>query len=315
MLTMEKDHLYRYFSGNASDAERSEIRRWVEASDENRSRFMAERKFYDIVSMLGAEEAAHASLHVPSVRRSSLRIWVSRVAAAAVAVLITLGVQLYMGMNDNRQLPMQQISVPAGQRLNIVLADGTSVWLNSNSTMRFPGAFTGDSRHVEVDGEAYFAVAKDTEHPFTVGTKHGDIHVTGTKFNVDAYTASPDFAVSLVEGSVNFDSGSKVYGLTPGRRIQRTATGDFIIREVEPEILEWVSGIISFRQLPMNEIIARFEKYYGVSVEMRRTDIADVRFSGKFYLDEGIEQALNTLRHDVKFEYESDKDRRHIIIK
>ena len=312
---MEKDNLYRYFSGAAGEAERSDIRRWVEASDENRRRFMDERKFYDIVSMLDVEDSASERVMLHTVRRSRLRIWVSRVAAAFVAVLITLGVQRYIGFGAVEDLPMQQISVPAGQRLNIVLADGTSVWLNSNSTMRFPGAFIGKDRHVDIDGEAYFAVAKDTDHPFTVGTKHGDVHVTGTKFNVDAYTASPDFSVSLVEGSVNFDSGSHVYGLVPGRRLSRTDAGTFAVSDVEPETLEWVRGIISFRQLPLTDIIARFEKYYGVSVEMRRPDIADVRFSGKFYLDEGIEQALNTLRHDIRFEYESDKTNRHIIIK
>lgn len=312
---MQKELLYRYFSGVASDDERHEIRRWVEASDENRSLYMTERKFYDIVNMLDTDESVSNRLLMNPARRSRLRIWVSRVAAAAIAVLLTLGIQMYTGSKADTQLPMQQISVPAGQRLNIVLADGTSVWLNSNSTLRFPGAFTGKERHVYIDGEAYFAVAKDREKPFTVGTGHGNVNVTGTKFNVDAYSSSSDFSVSLVEGSVNFDSGSRVYNLTPGNCLSRTDAGTFIMGEVQPERLEWVNGIMSFRQLPLSEIIARFEKYYGVSVDMQRTDIADVRFTGKFYLDEGIEQALNTLRHDIQFEYESDKTNRRIIIK
>jgi len=312
---MEKNLLYKYFSGAASDSERSEIRRWVEDSDMNLREFMSERKFYDIASMLVAESEPSHGVHLQPAHRSRLRIWVSRVAAAAVAVFVTLGVQRYIGDTADLELPMQQISVPAGQRLNIVLADGTSVWLNSNSTMKFPGAFTGNGRHVEIDGEAYFDVAKDAGNPFSVSTKYGEVQVTGTKFNVDAYSSCSDFAVSLVEGSVNFDNGSDVYRLTPGRRLSVTTAGAFTIGSVEPEALEWVSGIVSFRNLPMSDILARFEKYYGVSVEMRRPDIAKERFSGKFYLDEGIEQALNTLRHDVRFDYESDKEHRHIIIK
>ena len=312
---MEKDHLYKYFSGAATDDERSEIRRWVEESDENRREFMSERKFYDIASMLGAEIRATQSAQLQPARRSSFRIWVSRVAAAVVAVLVTLGIQHFMGTPSDPEVPMQLLSVPAGQRLNIVLADGTSVWLNSNSTMKFPGAFTGDDRRVEIDGEAYFDVAKDAAHPFSVSTKHGDIKVTGTSFNVDAYSGSTDFAVSLVEGSVSFDTGKDVYRLTPGRRLTRTSAGVFTINSMEPEALEWVNGIISFRNLPMTDILARFEKYYGVTVEMRRPDIAKERFTGKFYLDEGIEQALNALRRDVDFDYDSDKDTRHIVIK
>lgn len=313
---MEKEHLYRYFSGAASEDERHEIRRWVEASDENRNRFMDERKFYDIVSLLEADESAPAAAVGPRRGRGWLRVFTAAAAAAAIAVVATLGVQAVLQTQmAEAVLPMQQITVPAGQRISLVLADGTAVWLNSNSTMRFPGAFTGGERRVEIDGEAYFAVAKDASKPFTVTTVRGDVRVTGTKFNVDAYSASSDFAVSLVEGSVSFAAGDRVYDLTPGKRLTATSGGAFVTGAMDPETLEWVNGIISFRQLPMDEILARFEKYYGVSVEMRRPDLAKERFSGKFYLDEGIEQALNTLRHDVRFEYESDKDNRHIIIK
>lgn len=314
---MDKDLLYRYFSGCVSDDERHVVRCWVESSDENRRRFFEERKFYDIINVLDVAKPAQTEVTRRRERRGWLRMFATAVAAALIGVVATLGVRLVtetVGASAE-QMPMQQITVPAGQRINLVLADGTSVWLNSNSTMRFPGEFRGEERRVEIDGEAYFAVAKNPEKPFKVATGRGEVRVTGTTFNVDAYSASSDFAVSLVEGSVSFATADCVYDLTPGKRLSATTDGGFVTDDMDPEMLEWVNGIISFRHLPMDEILARFEKYYGVSVEMQRPDIAKERFSGKFYLDEGIEQALNTLRYDIRFEYESDKDHRHIIIK
>lgn len=314
---MDTEKLYRYFGGSATDAERREIRQWVDSSDDNRSEFMAQRKFYDMAMMLDAERTAgdvDAGARLRP-RVSRMQAWAGRAVAAVVATILTVGVMSLFTRNSPVELPMQQISVPAGQRLNLVLADGTSVWLNSGTTMRYPGAFTGDERRVTVDGEAYFTVAKDADKPFKVDTKRGQVLVTGTTFNVDAYGCSPDFAVSLIEGSVSFSSGRRVYRMLPGTRIVSDDSGNLNVDRMHNEDLEWINGIVSFNELPLRDIIAKFEKYYGVTVDFKRDDIAGVRFSGKFYLDEGVEQALNTLRHDIKFDFTSDKDHRHIVIK
>ncbi|MEE1206966.1 MAG: FecR domain-containing protein [Muribaculaceae bacterium] len=308
---MNKDFLYRYFSGQCSDRERADIRRWVESGPEALETYMRERRFYDTAMCLAPDEAQSAP-----VRRRTPRMlrWTATVAAAAVVAVVSIFAYRFVAATPSMDSPMQTLVVPPGQRLQLTLADGTSVWLNSQTTMRFPGVFASDSRHVEIDGEAYFQVAKDADRPFTVGTKAGDVRVTGTTFNVDAYRTSPTFSLSLVEGSVSLATPKRTFRLTPGQSLELDTAGTIRAHALNSEQLEWVDGIVSFRNMRMADILSRFEKYYGVTVEIRNQTVAAAQFSGRFYLDEGIVHALNVLQRDIQFSYTQDKDRRHIII-
>lgn len=311
---MDKDTLYKLFDHSATDEERAAVRRWVEESDDNRDEYMAERRVWDLSAIIGEEVAAPAADDGP--RRRPWVKWAGRAAAAVALAVVAIGADRMVNPRlADAELPMQTLSVPAGQRLNILLADGTDVWLNSNSTITMPGAFLGDTRDVEIDGEAYFTVAKDATHPFRVHTSQGTIEVTGTEFNVDNYRADDDFSVLLVEGSVNFAGADTTLALAPGNRLSLGADGRFSCTGADAERPDWVRGIVSFRNMPFGDIMARFEKYYGVEVRFSRQDIAMESFSGKFYLEDGIEHALNALRHDVDFEFETDMDNRTITIR
>lgn len=310
---MDKDNLYRYFAGKASDDERAQIRRWVELSTDNYSEFIRERRMFDLTSML-IDEVTPAEGAKPSRVRAFAK-WAGRAAAAVALLVAGAGIGRIAIQTEAEASPMNQITVPAGQRLNLVLSDGTDVWLSSNSTIKFPGEFRGDSRRVELDGEAFFCVAKNKQQPFYVGTTRGEVVVTGTKFNIDAYSACSDYSVTLTEGSVTFVCSSGSYALEPGKRIVGKADGSIAFECTQPQTPDWVSGIVSFHNLPFNDIMKRFEKYYGVDIDFTRSDIADECFSGKFYIDDGIEQALNALKHDIRFDYEIDRDFRHINIK
>lgn len=307
---MDKELLYKYFAGKAESSERTEVRRWVESSPENKEEFMGERRIYDLTSILGPEFEA-AKVEKPSMWRR----WVGRVAAAAVLVSATLGVDYVIDSARVDEVPMQTLVVPPGQRLNLTLADGTSVWLNSATTLRYPGVFRGKERHIEVDGEAFLTVAHNSEQPFTVGTSSGEIRVTGTVFNVDAYSASTEFDVELVEGSVEFTGQDRTFAIRGGQTLSRLADGSFGVRNVSNTTPDWVEGIVCFDQLTLREILKRFEKYYGVNIIYQDSLCAGQRYSGKFYLEDGAEHALNVLRHDLDFAYESDRDFHTIKIK
>lgn len=310
---MDKDLLYKYFAGNAEDSERAAIRQWAEASEDNARAYCAERRMFDLTGILG-DELAEECETAPR-RSGALRRWLGRVAAAAAIVAATLGVDYAVDSSRVLEVPMQTLTVPPGQRLNILLADGTSVWLNSGSTLRFPGLFAGCERHVELDGEAFLTVARSADQPFTVGTAAGDIRVTGTVFNVDAYSTSSDFAVELSEGSVDFTSGGRTYAITAGSTLLRDENGNFSVIAMENTTPDWVDGIVSFSDMTLREILKRFEKYYGVNIVYDESLSDEHRFSGKFYLDDGAEHALNALRHDIDFSFESDRDFHTIVIK
>lgn len=315
-LTMNKELLYRCFAGEVTDGERAMVRRWVEASPDNAEEYMAQRRFYDITGVLGDELFTNSDAQAPrpTATRSIWRRVASYAAAVAAAVVVTLGVE-HAGTADSAPMAMQTLRVPPGQRLNITLADGTEVWLNSASTLRFPGAFTGGERRIELDGEAYLTVAHDSSHPFRVDTYMGEVEVTGTVFNVDAYAASSDFAVALSEGSVHFSDSDTDYDITAGHTLRRMPDGALAVISEDNTVPDWVEGIVSFNDLTLPQILTRFEKYYGVTITYDGDICQSERFSGKFYLEDGAEHALNALRHDIDFDFDSDRDFHTITIR
>lgn len=309
---MNKDLLYKYFAGCADDSERSQIRNWVESSEDNTKEYYAERRLFDLTGIFG-EDIAGVSASKP--KTHYWRRWFVRTAAAAAIVAATLGGEYAVGRYDVPAVPMQTLTVPPGQRLNLMLADGTSVWLNSASKLCYPGVFNGSERRIEIDGEAFIAVAHNSGQPFVVSTKSGDIRVTGTVFNVDAYSSSTDFEVELCEGSVDFISGDCTYSIYAGQTLARSDNGSLVVVAADNSTPDWVDGIVSFNEMTLREILKRFEKYYGVNIIYDETLSDEDRFSGKFYLDDGAEHALNALRHDIDFSFESDRDFHTIVIK
>ena len=107
---------------------------------------------------------------------------------------------------EQTPITLQTITVPAGQRINITLADGTNVWLNARTTIQYPITFNEKERLVKLDGEAYFDVTKDKNKPFIVQTNNYNVEVLGTKFDVDSYSETEIFETTLMEGSVRISS-------------------------------------------------------------------------------------------------------------
>lgn len=311
---MDNNLLFKYFMRATSPEEDRAVRLWVEESDHNREQFMEARKFYDLASMLDVTTPKVEKRHRIAIRRYVRPILRYTAIVAAVGALLFVGFS-NLRQEERRECPnLQALEIPAGQRLRIELGDGTTAWLNSNTRLEFPGKFGEDDRTVTIDGEAYFEVAKDSVHPFIVNTPHGQIKVTGTTFNVDAYSNAANMTVNLIEGSVEIGAGNKQYKIKPGQRIiLEKGRSDY--DGVHEEDLEWVDGIVSFNQLPLKDILKRFEKYYGVHVSYLTKELPNSRFSGKFYIDEGIEQALKTLQRDMDFNYEVDKDKRCVFVR
>jgi len=142
------------------------------------------------------------------------------------------------------------ITTARGNQYQIVLADGSKVWLNAASSIRFPSYFTGNERKVEITGEAYFEVAKDAAKPFRVefnnqpGEK-GEIEVLGTHFNVNAYPEEEDVKTTLIEGSVKIKRGSNMQMLAPGQQA-RVTPNDITLKNdvVLSQVMAWKDGFL-----------------------------------------------------------------------
>lgn len=308
---MDKDTLYKYFSHQATDEERRQVRAWVESSPENMQKYMSERAFCDSVTLLAEPEA-------PAVRRFSLKrvmTVTSKIAAVAVVtLLLSYVVRTYL---FPPQIPMQELYVPVGKQVNLTLADGTNVWLNSGTRLKYPAIFSGKERRVEIDGEGYFKVQKDADCPFRVQTDGGVVEVLGTTFNVEAYSSEHNFRTSLLEGSVKItDNRNGEYLLSPDQMAEMQADGSMKISAISDyDAFRWTEGIISLKNDSFESIMKKFEKYYGVTIKIECDNFAGVSYSGKFYHSDGLQYALKVLQRDIDFTYVSEQENHIIYIK
>ena len=169
--------------------------------------------------------------------------------------------------------------VPSKLDYQILLPDGTEVWLNSLSNLRFPYNFNGDTREVYLEGEAYFHVAKNADKPFIVHTQQNDIRVLGTKFNVNTYDKDKT-VTALVEGSVMATAGDRSLKLTPGNDAVY-ADGKFTMGSFDKEdVLSWMSGIHYFNNIKLTDLVPVLQRWFDVKVVFDNAHTADLPFTG-----------------------------------
>jgi transmembrane sensor len=167
----------------------------------------------------------------------------------------------------NQPLIYNTISTPRGGEYQVVLPDGTKVWLNAESSLRFPSVFSGAERKVELTGEAYFEVAKNKKKPFKIGVNNMGIEVLGTHFNVNAYTNEADIKTTLLEGSVKLTSGNNQELLRPGQQASLGKQSGFKIHEVNvDEAVAWKNGYFIFDNENIQDIMRKVSRWYDVDV-------------------------------------------------
>lgn len=152
-----------------------------------------------------------------------------------------------------------------GMECQITLSDGSKVHLNAETQLTYPVCFGGKERIVQVEGEAYFEIAPDKEHPFIVQTPHSSIRVTGTAFNVRAYPDEKTECTTLISGEITISRDNEVYDMVPNQHyIYSKEAGTCTVAEVNPEFYtSWKSGAFLFRNVPLEEVMSYLAKWYG----------------------------------------------------
>jgi ferric-dicitrate binding protein FerR (iron transport regulator) len=303
---MEKDILYKYFDGQASDEEKEMIHDWLESSPSNMETYLAERELFDATILL--TEPITVSINGKQSNRWRTFLLEFYKIAAIALIAIMIGTYIYNDKLDELSSQVNIVKVPSGQRVNITLPDGSTVWLNARSELRYPSVFKGD-RNVSLKGEGYFEVVKDNGKSFTVKTDKCDVEVLGTKFNVEAYDG--EFTTSLIEGSVkivdNKDERNSVI-LEPNNKAT-LKDGKIDISAIKDyDTYRWKEGLICFKNTSFTELMKRLEKYYGTRIVIKNKDIDKYVCSGKFRISDGIDMALRILQKDAKYTFERDED-------
>ena len=210
------------------------------------------------------------------------------------------------------------ITTPRGGQFQIVLPDGSKVWLNAASSLRFPTDFVGGERLVEVTGEAYFEVAKMSapvggkgkgSMPFIVQLEDGSqIRVLGTHFNINAYADETSVNTTLLEGSVLVKKGQSIKKLVPGQQARMSASGMDIVNGVDLEqVVAWKNGLFNFHGASLQSAMRQLSRWYDVEVVFEKS-IPDIRFGGKIQRNLKLQQIINGLEDaEVHFRIEGKK--------
>nr|WP_321408488.1 FecR domain-containing protein [uncultured Carboxylicivirga sp.] len=259
---------------------------------------------------------------IQSGKKGLLKLMVPRVwdKVAVVLLILLSGTLISILVNEyNQDFNYNEIVAPLGQMSQLNLSDGSKVWLNSGTTIKYPGQFNQSTRDVFIDGEAYFEVARNENKPFIVNADNFSVKVLGTSFNVMAYSDEKDANVTLVEGKVVLSSSQKSLEkeLKPGQSASFNKGELVKVENVNTEFYtSWKEGLITFREEKLSEIAKKLERWYNVEVHFKDKDLEDFIFSGTVIRHKPVDQVLSSLKildERIDFKITSKENDRSLI--
>ena len=327
---MELDRVKNYLEGKTTETESEQILTWMkDQQNEDESRkILGEIWSGSDIHLLGTkpdfnhmlDELHHqinrnqTSYFIPETksvhRMAGFYRGFSRVAAILILPVIVLSAYLYVIQVKNTaqlaHISTREIYTKPGTRTMIDLPDGTKVWLNDGTSFRYPEHFTGNQREVYVDGEAYFEVESDVDHPFVVNNPMMKTVVTGTHFNINGYVTDHFFEATLLKGKVSLERDHQSIILNPGEQVQYdTETQKVIQKNVQPEdATAWINGKLIFKDEKLGMAIRKLARWYNVEIILSDQGLDNYLLTGTFQ-DEKLDQSLTliSLALPVKFVY------------
>jgi ferric-dicitrate binding protein FerR (iron transport regulator) len=219
---------------------------------------------------------------------------------------------VYNAPSNNNEAPVYNtVTTPRGGQYHLILADGTEVWLNAASSIKYPSAFTANSRNVEITGEAYFEVSHNKAKPFRVTSNGQMVQVLGTHFNINAYNDEPSIKTTLIEGSVRVSMNKQMAMLKPGQQSAVTNSGASISvtdHADTEQILAWKNGEFNFNEADVKTVMRQIGRWYDVEVEYAGNNIPGGHITGTFSRNLNASKALKLLEFTgVNFKIEGRK--------
>lgn len=231
------------------------------------------------------------------------------VQSVAGEVFVNNGQLLSYSLSDTQTKAHQHIlQVPRGGEYQVILSDGTKVWLNADSELRYPDRFTEKVRKVELSGEAYFEVSRDIQRPFLVSTKGMEIKVLGTSFNISAYP-DENSHTTLVKGKVAVSAGNQQLELYPGQQAA-LIHGEIKVRQVNVNnYTGWKESRFIYEDKPLGEVLRELERWYNVNIDLAAPDIADIHFTANLPKYARFEQVAEIIEYTTCIKFEINHDR------
>lgn len=211
------------------------------------------------------------------------------------------------------EIVYNELEVPRGGECIITLDDGTRVWVNAETRLKYPVTFVGEKREVILEGEAFFDVVK-SEKPFIVKTSFGDVRVLGTAFGINAYADAPESYTTLVRGKVSVETGeADPVIIHPGEQVVTFKDGKMIRQEVDvEEFVGWKDGIYVFREKHLGDIMKTLERWYNISVLFEEEELRELPFTGNLKRYDDINVFFDALTRTGDMKYRVDGN--HVIL-
>lgn len=320
MSKLNEDIIIRYLENRCSEEDFVLINEWMKESDENAGELFRMEEVYqlgkfpfekeDLVAK--AERRLGKRLEQENQRKQKvfrLRNTVRYAAAVAAVVVLLVGLT-YVFRDKTEELVVA--SAAYGQVREMLLPDGTKVWLNQSSVLKYPRTFEGKERHVYLDGEAYFEVARNHEKPFILESPAMDVRVLGTSFNIKCRPDNSFAETTLLEGEVEvkdkLDKGKIT--LSPGQKaVLNRVTGKMQVKQVDPQMeIVWHNDLIPFEKSSIFQIASVLERFYGVKIILSPDVDSTNTYSGVLKKKDHIEAVLNSLRNSIPFNYKKVDD-------
>jgi transmembrane sensor len=230
-----------------------------------------------------------------------------------VKLNISKGSLSYVILKNEDQGTLNTLVIPETQIFKVTLSDGTEVWLNSLSQLKFPFVFSREKREVWVNGEAYFKVAKNPYRPFIVHTSLTDIKVLGTEFNVNTYD-SLQINVALIHGSVSTSSKSgQSILLKPGFQVEFGRSKQFNVTDFDSsKILSWMKGIYFFQNSSLTDLATVIYRWYGETLVFDNPKLSSSHFTGALFKDKSLKDFLDNLSLTSNISYQIEGNIVHL---
>jgi transmembrane sensor len=352
----------RILSGESTSQDNHDLISWLNLNQENIDEFHEKERVWNAINVVFAKEKyddkAAYDRFIDGIGRSgrksssesvTKRFLAGTLKWAAIGLILIGFGSLFFFISDlgpETEADNYEVIVPLGSRSNLILTDGTSVWLNADSRLSYSKNFGEGDRSVHLEGEGFFQVARDNKHPFTVITSEVEVVALGTSFNVKSYTEEDVIQTTLVSGSIQVnrinhratekgltlepnqqltyyrgtrqlsvssgDSKEDVLDIEKQDKIRRPAADELpraiLRRGVDPEIFTaWKDNRLILDDEPFESIAIKLERRFGTNIIIQDEAIANRRFIGKF--DEiTMEQALKALQFVSPFDYYMEND-------
>ncbi|OJV76322.1 MAG: iron dicitrate transport regulator FecR [Bacteroidia bacterium 44-10] len=308
---------FAYFAGKISKADEKKLFEFIQKEEQNYQQF----KDWERAWMLSEKEdlrtareweslqcriRTHEAVN-PMISKSGSDLWRWAVAIAAMFVLIAGGTWVVLNtttfMNKAQYIVFE---APYGEKSKMTFPDGTVVWLNAGSSLKYSNKYNTDDRVVELEGEGYFEVAKKKKIPFVVHTRGYDVVVKGTKFNVTAYPEDSNITTTLMEGAVELLKEKQHIAMKPGESVTlNVVSGKFTFTKVNPDVSKaWSENRIEYDNISLRELAAKLSRQYDVKIHLLTEEVGDKRFSISLRNQETIGEVMSALKEIIPIQVE-----------